>query len=94
MRKPELVATLAETTGLSRVQAGQVLNIILDEISFALARGDDVSLPGFGSFSCRQRAGRTGRNPQTGEEIRIAPGTTVAFRPGRHLKDAVAGAAS
>ncbi len=91
MRKAELVAALAKATGLSRVQADQVVNVILDEINFALARGEAVSLPGFGSFSCRQRAARTGRNPQTGAEINIPASNTVLFRAGKGLKEAVAG---
>lgn len=89
MRKAELVAAVAATTGLGRTQAGHVLNIVLDEIMFALERGETVSLPGFGSFSRRHRAGRTGRNPQTGEEMQIASGYAVVFRPGKQLKDAV-----
>ena len=56
---------------------------------FALERGETVSLPGFGSFSRRHRAGRTGRNPQTGEEMQIAAVYAFVFRPGKQLKDAV-----
>lgn len=90
MRKTELVAAVAEKTGLSKAQAGQAVNIILDEILLALSQGEDVSLPGFGSFTRRHRAQRTGRNPQTGESMVIAASYNVAFRPGKQLRDAVA----
>ena len=90
MRKAELVAEVAQRTGLSKAQAGHVLNIVLDEVMFALSRGDAVTLPGFGSFVCRQRAERTGKNPQTGESLLIAASNTVAFRAGKRLKEAVA----
>lgn len=90
MRKTELVAAVAEKTGLSKAQAGQAVNIILDEILLALSQGEDVSLPGFGSFTRRHRAQRTGRNPQTGESMVIAASHNVAFRPGKQLRDAVA----
>lgn len=91
MRKPELIAAVAEATALSRSQASHVLNTVLDEIMFALERGETVSLPGFGSFARRPRAGRTGRNPQTGEILQIAAGYGVVFKPGKQLKDVVGG---
>lgn len=91
MRKPELVAAVAAATGLSKAQAGQVVNIVLDEITIALSQGEDVSLPGFGSFTRRHRAERTGRNPQTGASMVIAASNNVAFKAGKQLRDAVAG---
>lgn len=90
MRKPELAAAIAERADLSKDKASQVLNVILDEITGSVADGNDVSLIGFGSFTVRQRAARTGKNPQTGEPLNIPASKTVAFKPGKGLKDAVA----
>ncbi|MEO1870068.1 HU family DNA-binding protein [Cobetia amphilecti] len=89
MRKPELAAAIAERADLSKDKASQVLNVILDEITHTLAKGNDVSLIGFGSFTVRQRAARTGKNPQTGKPLTIPASKTVAFKPGKSLKDAV-----
>lgn len=90
MRKPELAAAIAERADLSKDKASQVLNVILDEITGSVADGNDVALIGFGTFTVRQRAARTGKNPQTGEPLNIPASKTVAFRPGKGLKDAVA----
>lgn len=89
MRKPELVASVAEKADISKEQAGEILNTILDEITAALAENDTVSLIGFGSFSQRHRGARTGRNPQTGEPLEIKASNTVAFKPGKQLREAV-----
>lgn len=89
MRKPELVAAVAEKADISKEQAGHVLNAILDEITAALADNDSVTLIGFGSFSQRHRGARTGRNPQTGQPLDIKASTTVAFKPGKQLREAV-----
>lgn len=89
MRKPELAAAIAEAADISKDKAGDVLNVILDEITNALSREETVSLIGFGTFSLRQRAARKGKNPQTGAEIDIAASTSVGFKPGKALKDAV-----
>lgn len=90
MRKPELASAIAERADLSKDKAGQVLNVILDEITGCVSKGQDVSLIGFGSFTVRERAARTGKNPQTGEPLSIPASKTVAFKPGKSLKDAVA----
>lgn len=90
MLKPELVAAIADKTNLSKDQAGQLLNTLLEEITHALARDDSVTLIGFGSFVRRHRGARTGKNPQTGEPLTIKASNTVAFKPGKQLKDAVA----
>ncbi|MBB3190034.1 DNA-binding protein HU-alpha [Halomonas cerina] len=90
MRKPELAAAIAERADLSKDKASQVLNVILDEITGSVSDGQDVSLIGFGTFSVRERAARTGKNPQTGEPLTIPASRTVAFKPGKGLKDAVA----
>ncbi|MAX32289.1 MULTISPECIES: HU family DNA-binding protein [Halomonadaceae] len=89
MRKPELASAIAERADLSKDKASQVLNVILDEITGSVAKGQDVSLIGFGSFTVRERAARTGKNPQTGQPLTIPASKTVAFKPGKALKDAV-----
>lgn len=89
MRKPELITAVAEKTEMSKEQAGCVLNAILEEITAALSNNDAVSLVGFGSFAQRHRGARTGRNPQTGATLTIHASNTVAFKPGKQLKDAV-----
>ncbi len=90
MRKPELVAAIADKTNLSKDQAGQLLNTLLEEITHALAKDDSVTLIGFGSFVRRHRGARTGKNPQTGQPLTIKASNTVAFKPGKQLKEAVA----
>lgn len=89
MRKPELAAAMADQTGLTREKASEVVTIFTDEISAAAARGEDVSLIGFGTFNVRHREAREGRNPQTGAGIRIPASRTVGFKAGKALKDAV-----
>ncbi|RKR07221.1 DNA-binding protein HU-alpha [Kushneria sinocarnis] len=89
MRKPELAAAIAAQADISKDKAGQVLNAILDEISSSVARGEDVTLIGFGSFTVRERAARTGKNPQTGSSLQIPASRTVAFKPGKALKDSI-----
>ena len=89
MHKTELVDAVAEAADLTKTQAQDVVNAIFDEITNALSRKDSVSLEGFGSFTCRDRAARTGRSPATGETIEIAASTSVGFKPGKALKDAV-----
>ena len=71
MRKPELAAAIAERADLSKDKASQVLNVILDEITGSVSSGQDVSLIGFGTFTVRERAARTGKNPQTGQPLQI-----------------------
>ena len=89
MRKPELIAAIADKANLSNEQAGHVLNAILQEVTTALSNNDTVTLVGFGSFAPRHRGARTGKNPQTGEMLTIKASNTVAFKPGKQLKDAV-----
>jgi len=89
MRKPELVSAIADKAGMTKQQAGRVLNAILDEITVAMEKNDTVSLVGFGSFSQRHRGARTGKNPQTGAVMQINASNTVAFKAGKQLKDAV-----
>ncbi|WOG27868.1 HU family DNA-binding protein [Endozoicomonas sp. 8E] len=91
MRKPELVNAIADQADLTKEQANQALNAMIEVITSALKQEDTVSLIGFGTFLQRSRAARTGKNPQTGEPIQIAASNTVAFKPGKSLKDAVNG---
>lgn len=89
MRKPELAAAIADKTGLTREKAGEVINAFTDQVSAAAARGEDVTLIGFGTFSIRSREARGGRNPQTGASIQIPASKTVGFKAGKALKDAI-----
>ncbi|SDX67770.1 HU family DNA-binding protein [Marinobacter mobilis] len=89
MRKPELAAAIAEQTGLSKEKASEVITAFTDQVSAATARGDDVTLIGFGTFNVRTRGARTGRNPQTGATIEIPASKTVGFKAGKSLKDSI-----
>ncbi|MEX0605760.1 MAG: HU family DNA-binding protein [Marinobacter sp.] len=89
MRKPELASAIADETGLSRDKASEVITAFTDQVSAAAARGDDITLIGFGTFNIRKREARSGRNPQTGAPIQIAASRTVGFKAGKALKDAV-----
>ena len=90
MNKTELIAAVANKTGITKKDAGDVLNAFLDAIKDAMASGDKVQLIGFGTFEVRERAARTGRNPQTGKEIKIKAAKVPAFKAGAALKVAVA----
>lgn len=89
MTKQELVSAIATETGLSKKDTEATLNSFVNVVSNTLAKKDKVALIGFGTFECRERAARTGRNPQTGEELKIAAATVPAFKPGKALKEAV-----
>jgi DNA-binding protein HU-beta len=89
MNKSELRDAVAQAAGLSGAQADKAINAVIDSITSALAAGDRVTLPGFGTFETRARAARQGRNPQTGETLDIAASTTPAFKAGAQLKQAV-----
>lgn len=89
MKKPELAAAIASKAGVTKDKAGEILNIITDEITNAVSQDDAVTLIGFGTFSTRERSARTGKNPQTGETIQIPASKSVGFKPGKALKDAV-----
>lgn len=91
MKKPELAAAIAEKADVTKDKAGEILNILTDEITNAMNNNDTVSLIGFGTFSVRERSARTGKNPQTGATIQIAASKSVGFKPGKSLKDAVNG---
>jgi len=89
MNKTELTDAVAEATGLTKADAARSLEAVLSSITAALAKGEQVGVVGFGTFLVRDRAARTGRNPQTGAEIQIAAAKVPAFKPGKALKDAV-----
>ena len=89
MHRPEIAAAISEKTKLSLDDGQELLNIIVDEITLALSRKQTVNLIGFGSFNCRHREARTGRNPSTGETIEIAATNTVVFKSGTKLKQSV-----
>ncbi|MFH2122767.1 MAG: HU family DNA-binding protein [Pseudomonadota bacterium] len=89
MNKSELVSQVAESTGLTKIVAEKVLKSVLDVIAKALANEETVTLVGFGSFSVTKRAARTGRNPQTGKEIKIAEKKVVKFNVGKNLRESV-----
>lgn len=91
MNRSELTAAIASATGLSGAQAQSALDAALDAIVGAVAEGSKVTLPGFGTFEPRERAARTGRNPQTGAAIEIAAARTPAFKPGAQFKERVRG---
>ena len=90
MNKAELVAAVAEKTGLSKKDSEKAVNAAFDAISTALVEGDKVQLVGFGSFETKVRNARVGRNPRTKEEIEIPASRVPAFKAGKALKDAVA----
>ncbi len=85
----ELIAAVAEDTDLSRAKATEVVDSVFAAIEQALKSKDDVRLVGFGTFATAERKAGTGRNPRTGETMQIAASTTVRFKPGKTLKDAV-----
>jgi DNA-binding protein HU-beta len=89
MNKTELVNKIAESTDLTKAGSEKVLKSVLDSIAKALANDETVTLIGFGSFSVTTRAARTGRNPQTGKEIKIAEKKVVKFNVGKNLKESV-----
>lgn len=89
MNKTELVAIMAEKADLSKKDAEKALNAFVEAVEAALEKGDKIQLVGFGTFEVRERAARTGRNPQSGEEIKIPAAKSPAFKPGKALKDAV-----
>ena len=91
MTLDDLCSAVAEATGLSKADAAKCVKASLDSIKGALAKGEKVALPGFGAFDVTERAARTGRNPQTGADIKIAASKGVRFKAGKGLKDAVNG---
>ena len=91
MNKSQLAEAAAERAGLSKGEATKALDAVLDSITSALQSGEKVSLTGFGTFEVRDRAARTARNPQTGQEMQVAASKAPAFKAGKGFKDAVNG---
>lgn len=89
MTKQTLVEQVARKAGSTKAEAARLVDAMIDVVTEALARGEKVTVTGFGTFEVRQRAARMGRNPQTGETIQIPAQRTPAFRAGKSLKDAV-----
>ena len=89
MSKQDLVAYMAEETGLTKADATRAIDATFEAITGALKDGDKVPLVGFGTFAVSKRAAREGRNPQTGETVKIAARNAVTFKAGSALKDAV-----
>ena len=91
MSKKVIVEAVAREAGMTQAAADKVVSAVLEAVSAELAKGEKVSFPGFGTFEVRERAARTGRNPQTGAEIQIAASKSVGFKQGSKLKDRVNG---
>ncbi len=89
MNKTELVASVAEVTGVSKKDAAAVIDATFDKIATAMAEGDKVQIIGFGTFETRDRAAREGINPLTKEKITVEACKVPAFKPGKALKDSV-----
>jgi len=88
--KTDLIDALAKKTGDSKAKCGEHLNALLDVIQSSVAKGHDVAITGFGTFSARKRAARNGRNPATGAAMKIAASVAPAFKAGATFKAAVA----
>lgn len=89
MNKAELVAAMADRSGISKNDAEKALNAFVDVVGGELGKGGKVQLIGFGTFETVERAARTGKNPQTGEELKIAACKAPKFKPGKALKEEV-----
>lgn len=89
MNKGELVSAIADSAEMTKADAGRAVDAFIAVVTKALKKGDTVSLIGFGTFSVRKRAARVGRNPRTGEDIKIKASKTPAFKAGKALKDGV-----
>jgi len=89
MNKSDLIDAIANDSGLSKADAGRALDGFTSAVSGALKGGNSVSMVGFGTFSVKHRAARSGRNPRTGETIQIKASNNPSFKAGKALKDAV-----
>jgi DNA-binding protein HU-beta len=89
MNKQELIDSVADGAELTKADAGRAVDAVVSTISDALRAGEKVAITGFGSFEVRQRAARTGRNPQTGATMQVPASKAPAFKAGKGLKDAV-----
>ncbi len=89
MNKAELIGAIADTADLSKAEASRAVEAFTEVVEKALKNGDSVSLVGFGTFTVRDRAARTGRNPRTGQTIQIKASKNPAFKAGKAFKDAL-----
>ncbi|VAW17116.1 DNA-binding protein HU-beta [hydrothermal vent metagenome] len=89
MNKNDLVGVVAERAELTKAQAGEAVDAVLDAITSTLKSGDDVRLVGFGTFAVTRRKATKGRNPATGAEIDIPASNQAKFKPGKALKEAI-----
>lgn len=89
MNKTELVESIAASTGMTKTDVDKVVTSFVEVVTEALAKGDKVSLKGFGNFEVRERSARSGRNPRTGETMEIAASKAPAFKASSALKKAV-----
>ncbi len=89
MNKSELIAAVAKEADLTKKDAEAAVNAVVGTVTDALKKGDKVQLVGFGTFETRERAARTGKNPRTGEAIKIAASKVPAFKAGKALKDTI-----
>ncbi|ARS53896.1 DNA-binding protein HU-beta [Kushneria avicenniae] len=89
MNKSELIEAIAASADIPKAAAGRALDAMIDSVTDSLKQGDSVALVGFGTFSIKERAARTGRNPQTGKTIEISAANVPSFKAGKALKDAV-----
>ena len=89
MNKSELIDAVAESAGLSKADATKAVDAFASTVTSALKQGDQVTLVGFGTFTVRERAARTGRNPRTGASINIPASKVPGFKAGKALKDSV-----
>jgi DNA-binding protein HU-beta len=91
MNQGDLADAVAEATRVKKAEAVRVVEAVLDAIRDGLKRGEKVGISGFGVFETARREARQGRNPRTGEAVEIAASTTIKFKPGKGLKDALNG---
>ncbi|WP_110691698.1 nucleoid-associated protein HU-beta [Salinicola halophyticus] len=89
MNKSELIEAIAESADIPKAAATRALDAMIESVSDSLKKGDSVALVGFGTFAVKERAARTGRNPQTGKPIDISAAKVPSFKAGKALKDAV-----
>lgn len=91
MNKADFTAAVAAKLGGTKTDAAKAIDAVLDTVTEVLAKGDDLRLPGFGTFEVRETSEKKGRNPRTGEEVTIPAGKQPKFKPGAALKSAVGG---
>ncbi|MBS9402476.1 HU family DNA-binding protein [Halomonas sp. TRM85114] len=89
MNKSELIEAIAASADIPKAAATRALDAMVDSVTDSLKKGDSVSLVGFGTFTVKERAARTGRNPQTGQPIEISAAKVPSFKAGKALKDSV-----